>query len=155
MNDIEFLSRISKELLDEGKAVRFQVKGWSMRPFIQDEDFITVAPARNSKMKIGDIVYYFTPEKKPRVHRVVKVCKKRGQVTYLIKGDAVFSSAERVEAGSVLGKVTAVERKGRTKRLDTASSRIKSLLLAAMSPFNRWAYSLGSLVKQTRSLFRS
>jgi signal peptidase I len=155
LNDLEFLSKISKELLDEGKTVRFQVKGWSMRPFIQDKDFITVAPARNSRMRIGDIVYYFTPEKKPRVHRVVNIRKKKGRVTYLIKGDATYGSAEHVEATSVLGKVTAVEREGRTRRMDTAFSRIKSLLLAAISPFNRWVYFLGSLVKQTLSLFRN
>lgn len=126
-----------------------------MRPFIQDEDFITVAPAGNSRMRIGDIVYYFTPEKKPRVHRVVNIRKKKGRVTYLIKGDATFGSPEHVEAASVLGKVLAVEREGRTRRTDTAFSRIKSLLLAAISPFNRWIYFFGSLLKRTRTLFRS
>jgi len=45
--------------------------------------------------------------------------------------------------------VTAIERKGRKKRLDTKLYQSIGLFLAGISPFSRWIYPAGSLVKQS------
>ncbi|NIO49844.1 MAG: hypothetical protein GTN73_10480 [Candidatus Aminicenantes bacterium] len=119
-----------------------------MRPFIQDGDFIVASPIENSSIKTGDVVFHLTTKNKILVHRVIKKHKKDKRITMLIKGDATFSSPEKVEMQNVLGKVVAVERNGRKKRLDTKFYQIKSLLFAGISPFSPWIYPFFSKIKR-------
>lgn len=144
------LLELSKDIFREGKSIRFQAKGWSMRPFIRDGDFIVVGPIENSSIKTGDVVFHLTTENKVLVHRVIKKHKKNKdkRITMFIKGDATFSSPEKVEMQNVLGKVVAVERNGRKKRLDTKFYQIKGLLLSGISPFSQWTYPFLSKIKK-------
>jgi signal peptidase I len=146
---MEVLLELSRDILEKGKSVRFQAKGWSMRPFIRDGDFIVVSPIENSSIKTGDVVFYLTTENKVIVHRVIKKYKKKGRMTVLIKGDASFGPPEKMDIQNVLGKVIAIERNGRKKRLDTKLYQIKSLLFAGISPFSQWIYPIGSVVKHS------
>lgn len=144
------LLELSKDIFRRGKSIRFQAKGWSMRPFIRDGDFIVVSPIKNSSVKTGHVVFCITTENKIIVHRVIKKYKKDkdNRITMLIKGDATFSSPEKVEMQNVLGKVVAVERNGRKKRLDTKYHQIKGLLFAGISPFSQWTYPFFSKIKK-------
>ena len=144
------LLELSKDIFRKGKSARFQAKGWSMRPFIRDGDFIVVSPIENSSIKTGDVVFCITTENKVIVHRVIKKHKKDkdNRITMLIKGDATFSSPEKVEMQNVLGKVVEVERNGQKKRLDTKLYQIKGLLLAGISPFSQWTYPFLSKIKK-------
>jgi len=144
------LLELSKDIFGKGKSIRFQAKGWSMRPFVRDGDFIVVSPIENYSIKTGDVVFYLTPENKVIVHRVIKKYKKDkdNRITIFIKGDATFSSPEKVEMQNVLGKVIAVERNGRKKRLDTKFYKIKGLLFARISPFSQWTYPFLSKIKK-------
>ncbi len=144
------LLELSKDIFRKGKSARFKAKGWSMRPFIRDGDFIVVSPIENSSIKPGDVVFYLTTKNKVIVHRVIKKYKKDkdSRITMLIKGDATFSSPEKVEMQNVLGKVVEVERNGQKKRLDTKFYPIKGLLFAGISPFSRWTYPFLSKIKK-------
>ncbi len=118
-----------------------------MRPFIRDGDFIVVSPIENSSIKTGDVVFHLTTENKVIVHRVIRKHKKGNRMIMFIKGDAAFSSPEKVEMQNVLGKVVAVERNGQKKRLDTKLHKIIGLLLSGISPLSHWIYPIGSVVK--------
>jgi len=118
-----------------------------MRPFILDGDFILVSPVENSSLKTGDVVLYSTERDKVIVHRIIKKYKKDGRVILLVKGDATSGFADKVGIQDVLGKVTAVERNGRKRRIDTKLYHMIGLLFAGMSPFSQWIYPIGSLVK--------
>jgi signal peptidase I len=149
LRDADLLG-LSKDIFSQGKSIRFQASGWSMRPFIRDGDFLVVSPIENSSIKTGDVVFCITTENKVIVHRVIKKYKKDkdNRITLLIKGDATFSSPEKVEMQNVLGKVVAVERNGRKKRLDTKFYQIKGLLFAGISPFSQWTYPFLSKIKK-------
>jgi len=147
-SEIDLLA-LSKDILKKGKSIRFQAKGWSMRPFIRDGDFITVSPVEDSSLKIGDVVLYLGTGNRIIVHRIINTYKKERRLILLIKGDANFSSAERVDTQNVLGKVTLRERNGRLKRLDTKLQQIIGVFVAGISPFSQWIYPAGSLVKQS------
>ncbi len=147
-SEVDLLA-LSKDILKKGKSIRFQAKGWSMRPFIRDGDFITVSPVEDSSLKIGDVVLYLGGGNRIIVHRIINKYKKERRATLLIKGDANFSSAERVDTQNVLGKVTKIERKGRTKRLDRRFHQITGFFIAGISPFSRWIYPAGSFMKQS------
>lgn len=140
---------LSRDILEKGKSVRFQAKGWSMRPLIRDGDFIIVSPIENSSIKTGDVVFYSATGNKVIVHRLIRKYKQKGKITVLIKGDASFSSPEKIDIQNVLGKVIAIERNGQKKRLDTKLHQIIGLLLSGISPFSHWIYSIGSVVKHS------
>lgn len=144
------LLELSKDIFRKGKSIRFQAKGWSMRPFIRDGDFIVVSPIKNSSIKTGDVVFHLTTENKVIVHRVIRKHEKDqdNRIIMFIKGDATFSSPEKVDIKNVLGKVVAVERNGQKKRLDTKLYQIKSLLFAGISPFSQWTYPFLSKIKR-------
>ena len=144
------LLELSREIIKKGNSIRFQAKGWSMRPFIQDGDFITVCPIEDSSVKIGNVIFYLTAENNIIVHRIIKKYKKSGNTVLSVKGDASFSPAEKVDLKNVLGAVKAVERNGQKKRLDTRSSMIKGRLIAGISPLSRWIYPMGSTAKQIK-----
>jgi len=149
LRDIDLLE-LSKDIFRKGKSARFQAKGWSMRPFIRDGDFIVVSPIKNSSIKTGDVVFCITTGNKVIVHRVIKKYKKDEdkRIIMFIKGDATFSSPEKVEMQDVLAKVVEVERNGRKKRLDTKFYKIKGLLFAGISPFSQWTYPFLSKIKK-------
>ncbi|NIM90444.1 MAG: signal peptidase I [Candidatus Aminicenantes bacterium] len=144
---MEVLLELTKDIFKKRKSVRFQAKGWSMRPFIQDGDFITVSPVESSSVKTGEVVFYLADENKVIVHRVMGKQKKEGGMTLLIKGDAAFGPPERVDIQKALGKVVAIERKGRIRRIDTKLYHIIGLFFVGIAPFNRWIYPAGSVVK--------
>jgi signal peptidase I len=139
---------LSKEILKKRKSIRFQAKGWSMRPFIQDGDFITVSPVEDSSLKPGDVVLYVSAGNQVIVHRIIKKYKRHGKMTLLIKGDASLGSPEKVDVQNVLGEVTVIERNGRKKRLDAKSCQIIGLFFVGISPFSQWIYPVGSVVKR-------
>ena len=140
---------LSRDIFEKGKSVRFQAKGWSMRPLIRDGDLIVVNPIENSSIKTGDVVFYSTTGNKVIVHRLIRKYKQKGRITAFIKGDASFSSPEKIDIQNVLGKVIAIERNGRKKRLDTKLHQIIGLLLSGISPVSHWIYPIGSVVKHS------
>lgn len=139
---------LSREILKKGNSIRFQAKGWSMRPFIQDGDFITVSPIDDASVKVGNVIFYLSDENKIIVHRIIKKHKKNGNTILSVKGDASLSSPEKVDLKNVLGTVTTVERNSKKKRLDTKFSQVKSLFIAGISPLSKWIYPIGSITKQ-------
>ena len=118
-----------------------------MRPFIQDGDIITVSPFQNSPVKVGNVVLYKTADDKAIVHRVIRKTMKDSGTVFFIKGDAGFDKPEKVDAERVLGRVVAIERNGRERKLDTKLYRIIGLFFAGLSPFSGWIYPVGSRIK--------
>ncbi|UCC38712.1 MAG: signal peptidase I [Candidatus Aminicenantes bacterium] len=145
--EAEFLG-LSLDILNKGKSIRFHARGWSMRPFIQDGDFITVSPIEHSSIKIGDVIFYSTAEDKLIAHRVIHKQKQNGHLTIWAKGDALFGPPERIDIKNVLGKVSTIERNGKKERLDTNLFQIKGMLLAGISPLSKWIYPAGSVLKR-------
>ncbi len=118
-----------------------------MRPFIQDGDLITVSPLRDYPIRASDVVLYKTAGEQAIVHRVIRKTKIDGRAVFFIKGDATFGQPEEVATERILGRVTAIERNGRERRLDTKLHRIIGFLFAGLSPFSHWIYPLGSKIK--------
>lgn len=89
---------------------RFKVKGFSMFPFIQDGDVITLSPVSYSPIGLGKSVACVCPvTKRLIVHRIVG--KKKGR--YLVKGDNIPKADGLIDKEHILGYVTAIERKNK------------------------------------------
>jgi hypothetical protein len=102
---------LMRQFLSRGMPFRFRARGWSMTPFIQDGDAISVAPFRQNRPGLGEVAVYVQPQTGHLVvHRVIG---KRGRAC-LIQGDNVASGPDGlVLPESLLGRVTKVERNGR------------------------------------------
>lgn len=141
------LLKLTRHLIKRRVSIRFRAKGISMRPFIQDGDLITVSPLLNSSVRVGDVVLYKTADDRVIAHRMIQKTIKDKKTVFYIKGDATFGQPEKVDTKRVLGRIAAIERNGRKRKLDTKLYRIIGLLFAGLSPFSRWIYPLGSTVK--------
>jgi signal peptidase I len=104
------LIELLQAVLDKGVPFRFRAKGFSMSPFIKDDDVITVSPLSNDSTRLGDVVAFIRSEtKKLVIHRVVG---KQGEYFH-IKGDNIPDTDELIPEKNILGGVTKVERNGR------------------------------------------
>ncbi|MFC1948011.1 S24/S26 family peptidase [Chloroflexota bacterium] len=106
------LADIMREVLNKGASFRFCARGWSMMPFIRNGDVITISPVLQGPPRLGDVVAYVRFNAGSLVvHRIIA---RRGS-TLVIKGDGVSGySEDLVPPHNLLGKITRVERKGRT-----------------------------------------
>ena len=129
--------QLLEELLRDGQSVRFRAPGWSMHPTIRDCEVITVAPLGASLVREGDVVLYRTGGA-AIAHRVTRVRSAAGRSEGLVlRGDAAHCCDRPIGVAQVLGRVLAVERDGRTVRLDR--------------PSPGWVRALGRVVRDARS----
>ena len=88
-----------------------------MSPTIRDGEAVTVEPLKAREARIGDILLYQT-ERRVIAHRVVgNTGEEDGTRMLILRGDSLAACDAPVRAGQVLGRVIAVERKGREVKL--------------------------------------
>jgi len=104
------LVQLLRAVLDKGAPVRFRAKGFSMSPFIKNEDVVTLSPLQNASPGVGDVIaFVLQGTDKLCVHRVVR---KDGDCC-VTKGDNSSEADESVPRENILGFVTRVERDGK------------------------------------------
>jgi hypothetical protein len=94
-----------------------------MHPFIQDGDIIVVEPAEFPHLRLGEIVLYHVSGEAVLAHRIVGRMQQDGTDYLLARGDATWGLDGAVSPVQILGRITAVERRGRLIRLDGRGSR--------------------------------
>ncbi|HET8799276.1 MAG TPA: S24/S26 family peptidase [Thermoanaerobaculia bacterium] len=109
-------SEVIADLLARGHAVRFQARGDSMHPAIRDDDYLHVEPLDASvRLHRGEIVVMLA-ERGLTVHRVLA---QRGE-TVLARGDNAPDADPPLARTRVIGRVIAIERNGKSRRLATS-----------------------------------
>lgn len=104
------ITELIRSAIAKGASFRFKVKGYSMSPFIKDDDIVTISPAANLLIAIGTPVAFTKDiEKRLAIHRIVK---KEGAL-YLIKGDNCPESDGLIPTTDILGYVSKIERAGK------------------------------------------
>jgi len=124
-------------LMAKKSPIKIQAGGWSMDPFIRDQDVLTIAPLSRDMIKLGEIVA-FKVQKKDKsfrlgMHRVVQVLDREN---YLIKGDNTSPDPDGiVPRNQILGKVIKIERNNKTIRLGVSQGggRARPLVKAQSS----------------------
>jgi hypothetical protein len=95
---------LTSELIAGGYGLRFQARGRSMLPVIQDGEIVHVEPVATSMLRIGDIVLLRTGEQF-KAHRIIR---KRGQC-FITRGDSGVDTDGEIRGDQILGRVTAKE----------------------------------------------
>ena len=129
----KFLPEVIK-LLDEGHTVTLQLRGFSMRPFLEDNrDKALLAKAKD--IQVGDAVLAETAPKHYVLHRIIKI---QGE-TVTLRGDGNLGT-EECHVNDIHGYVIGFDRKGRTK-LDKTNGikwRTYSHIWIALYPIRRY-----------------
>jgi len=113
------LAGLMAEVLARGGSFRFQASGFSMSPFIQDGDTLTITPAP-AQLRPGDVVAFRQPStNRLLVHRIVQVSAQG----FLTKGDNSTGTDGFVEREGIIGRVLQVERHGKTGRMSLGLGR--------------------------------
>ena len=126
---------LSKEILGRGNNFRFQAQGGSMYPFIRDGDILEIAPVNGEEIRLGDVIFCHVGERRMVVHRVIKKIIQNDKPTFLTKGDSNTDEGEKVYLEQVLGRVKAIERKGRKIRINEGLKRLIYIFYPRISPF--------------------
>ena len=119
---------LAADLLRRGAPLRIKARGGSMLPFLRDGDVALVMPAVGTEIGVGDVICYETPPGRLFLHRVIE----RRWERFVAKGDAL-AFTDLIAPVQVLGKVVAVQRRGRFKRLDTRIGRWRNRAIAGVS----------------------
>lgn len=115
------------EELEQERIVRLAVTGDSMAPLIRRGDTVVVKRLGSMPGTPGEILI-FEEGGDYLTHRLV-ACSAEG---WLTKGDALFTLDNPVDPQRVLGRVVAVERGGRERRLDGAAWQRRGRWIAAL-----------------------
>ena len=133
LSNAEFLPEIVK-LMDEGHTVTLRLRGFSMRPFLEDNrDKALMTKATNPK--VGDPVLAEIEPKHFVLHRIIAI--DGDNVT--LRGDGNLGN-EYCTLGDVKGAVIGFYRKGRTTldRTDGWKWRTYSFFWTRLYPIRRY-----------------
>ena len=125
------MQEITRMFRQEGKkSVTFIVRGFSMRPFIEDgRDKVVLSPPREPK--IGDVVLAEISEKRYALHRVIKV--ENG--IYTMRGDGnPLSMTEQFTQDKIIGLADGFIRKGKFVSTDSRQWRCYSTVWNILKP---------------------
>ena len=141
------LREVLESILEKGVPFRVKARGFSMTPFIKNNDVITISPLVSQPLHIGEVVAFIHPETgKVGVHRLVK---KIGN-GYFIRGDNLPFHDGLIPRDQILGVVSQVVRNGKKVRWIYGPAR----LVIVLAPFHRLMIFVGKAVKRILSRFK-
>jgi hypothetical protein len=97
-------SELVAAMLNTGRTVRIQVRGWSMKPLLASGRFLHVAPI-DEPLRIGEIALFRGDDGKLTTHRILAQTEDR----VISKGDSCATFDGPRSYDQVLGKVVRVE----------------------------------------------
>lgn len=123
----EALVELIKAVIEKGIPFRLQALGFSMYPFIKEENYITISPLTSDHPSLGDVVAFTSlGTKKLIVHRIVEI---KGDY-YLTKGDNNRMPDGIIPKANIIGYVTKVDKDGKPVRLGSGFERVFIALLS-------------------------
>jgi len=134
MSDKGLIEEMQAELFLKRGEGWFRVLSGSMSPIIETGDRILAKKV--DEINLRDIVV-FRSGSIFITHRIIKIIRKDGKDMLLQRGDA-GGIAALIPPESVMGKVIAVEKKGKVIRLDYGIGKSKSIILGMVNQFSYW-----------------
>jgi ribosomal protein S18 acetylase RimI-like enzyme len=113
-------------MMERGVSLRTMVRGFSMHPFIQDQDVLTITPVSGLRLSCGDVVAFTQPDSgRLAIHRIIG----RTDKGWIIRGDNCPEADGVVKPVNILGRVTCVERNGRIVHAGLGNSGVMIAVL--------------------------
>ncbi|HUS85978.1 MAG TPA: S24 family peptidase [Bacteroidales bacterium] len=112
--DKKVLKEFAFGLLKEGTSVRIIASGYSMYPSIKPEDIIIIHPIPDPLSLIPGEIIAWQRDTDFVVHRLIHIAGYNNRKYFLTRGDSSLSSDQTIGPDQLAGKVTSIERHGRT-----------------------------------------
>lgn len=104
-------------LLRKYGTIDLPSKGMSMYPFIKEDDICSFSIYNPSLLKKGDVVLFFLSNGQLVAHRFYKSTFMNNEQYFIFKGDTNLTFDEPVKADQILGKLTNIYRKNKSKNI--------------------------------------
>ncbi len=104
---------LAAEILHRFGEVRFVALGGSMVPSIYPGDLLTVHSESVADTRRGEIVLFLLGGR-PYVHRVARKWPERNRIAFATRGDSLPKEDPSIDASQLLGRVTAIQRRGKS-----------------------------------------
>lgn len=104
---------LAAEVLHRFGEVRFIAHGSSMVPSIYPGDLLTIRSDSVADARRGEIVLFLLGGR-PYVHRVTRKWPERNRIAFATRGDALPKEDPSVDATQLLGRVIAIQRRGKS-----------------------------------------
>ena len=150
LNGTEFY-HLASQILGSGNQLRFQARGQSMQPLIQDGDILIIAPLAGNPIHRGDVLLVDAGDGRLLAHRAIKLERRATGMHYLIKMDAGTVPDGWFTYDAILGRVEVLERGASKIRLTSSFHYWKAWVWLAFAP---WASKLTWLPERFRQRFR-
>jgi len=129
---------IFEDILWSGLSLRVKATGKSMTPFLSGGEILTIKKVPAASLRIGDLIFFKTPERAPLIHRIVKKQQEAHGFLFHTKGDALRSVDDTISEINILGKVCRVEQvnragEGREIDMESRPQRFISYMTAMFS----------------------
>src|SRR5260370_35522145 len=95
---------LASGLLASGLGFRFQARGRSMLPLINDGEILHVQTANIAKLKVGDIVL-FRQDAKFKDHKIIR----KGTHEFITRADAGLDADDAIAGRQIVRKIVAKE----------------------------------------------
>jgi signal peptidase I len=109
------LLEVARYELVQNRSIQLRITGSTMRPMLDDGDVVMIAPIDPATINSQDIILITTPSGTALIHRVVAIQNMEGSIYALTRGDGSSYQDTPVPLNKVLGRVTALRRKGKGK----------------------------------------
>jgi len=106
-----------QSLLADGLSIAKKVSGDSMLPSIPSGVVLQIEPLVQTKPKLGDVVFFETPNGKTTIHRVSLCFRRKSHMWIQTWGDNCQKPDAPVPISKVLGRITSMQINGDWKPL--------------------------------------
>ena len=128
----EYISDL-QQMINDGHEVVITVAGWSMRPFLRNQQDRVMLKKPTGALKVGDIVLYRKKTEQFVLHRIYKI----ESGAYYMMGDSQIDLEGPIEADSIFAVVTDVERNSQWISVEMLSWKIASGMWRMLYPVRK------------------
>jgi len=153
MIDLNQLQIIGEAVITEGAILRTRVGGFSMYPYVQQNDIACIEKI-DAPLLIGDIIVFKTGNKIV-AHRLLRFATVGTDTKLLCKGDSCWRMDAPVDRMNVVGRITQIERNRKKTDLTTLHQQKKARIIARLSFITPIPYLTVRIInKLSKTLFR-
>jgi signal peptidase I len=153
--DKDEFAALAKEILLSGHSFRYRARGFSMRPFILNDDVVEIQPVDPDDVRHGDMILCIPRADRLVLHRVIHISTRAGKQVFITQGDACAAQDEPVGSDQILGRAVEMERNGRRIPLDSWIFRCLMTGWRWLAPVRPLLLRLGYFVRRIVSIFHA
>jgi signal peptidase I len=144
------IEELLRESINKNGWLKVRLKGKSMRPFLNDGEILIVSRVLPEDISVGNIILY-SSDTGIVCHRVFR----KEDNGFEIKPDAGIRPDIKIGHGQLIGRVSAIQRKGRIFRLDKLPCRLSSILISRLSIITACLYVIAGKLTYLKGTFHA